>query len=75
MAEEVILTANGLEGVTGDGAEEFDDGVGSPNEIGRRRRRRRRRDECFELNVFDDCYKCLFCEETFVVRTQFHHHA
>lgn len=35
MAEEVVLTASGdgLEGVTGDGTEEFDDGVGSPNEI------------------------------------------
>jgi len=76
VAEGIVLTADGLEGVTGDGTEEFDDGVGSPNEIGmRRRRRRRRRDECVELNVFDDYYKCLFCEEAFVVRTQLHHHA
>lgn len=67
VAEGVVLTADGLEGVTGDETEEFDDGVGSPNEIGRRR-------GCFEWNVFDDCYKCLFCEEPFIVRTQLQHH-
>lgn len=71
MAEEVVLAAEGsvgLERETGDGAEELDDGVGSPCEIGRRRRRR----ESVKWRVFDDCNKCLFSEEVFIVRTQHH---
>lgn len=67
MAEDVGgLAADGtvgLKGETGDAVEEFDDGVGSPCEIGKRR-------GCVEWSVFDDCYQCLFCEELFVVRTQ-----